>query len=347
MTKSPDAPRQEPANTYPGSDPHRLLQTTIGLGTAPLGNMFREIPDEEAAATLQAAWDEGIRYFDTAPFYGSGLAESRLGEMLAAHDRTAYTLSSKVGRYILDEQEKKSGLFANARKNKVVTDYTADATLRSVEQSLERLRTDRLDFVFIHDISRDFHGDEWISRFDEARTGAFRALTRLREEGVINAWGIGVNTTEPIELALEMEETRPNLCLTATQYTVLQHQRALERMMPSAAAKGVGIVVGAPYNSGALLGGDHFDYGDIPTEVTHRVQQIGQTAESHGVSLKAAALQFSTAHPATVAVLPGSSRPQRIAEDTAALQETIPTVFWNELLQRELISAEAPLPNME
>lgn len=324
---------------------HEVLKNKIGFGTAPLGNMFRDIPQDEALATVEAAWNAGIRYFDTAPFYGAGLAESRLGEVLSGYNRDEFALSTKVGRLILDEEEEKSeGLFNHGRANKVATDYTADATLRSIEESLARLKTDRLDFVFIHDTSRDFLGDEWVAKFNEARTGAFRVLARLQDEGVINGWGLGVNTTEPIELAMDMDEAPPTMSLSATQYTLLQHERALQRMMPLAQEKGVGIVVGGPYNSGALLGGDHFDYGDIPPAVKERIARLSAVARSHDVSLKAAALQFSTAHPAVAAVIPGSSRPERLAEDMAAMKASIPAAFWDELLENKLVSAQAPLP---
>lgn len=209
---------------------------------------------------------------------------------------------------------------------------------------MERLGTDRLDFVFVHDISRDFHGDEWIAKFEEARTGAFRVLTEMREQGLIKGWGLGVNTTEPIELAMQLQETPPNLSLSATQYTILQHEKALERMMPNAQAQGVGIIVGGPYNSGALLGGDHFDYAEAPQSVKDQVAALSAVAARHEVDLKAAALQFSTAHPATVAVIPGSSRPGRISEDLAALSAKIPDAFWDALVQEGLISPKAPLP---
>lgn len=324
---------------------HEVLQNKIGFGTAPLGNMFRDIPQEEALATVEAAWNAGIRYFDTAPFYGAGLAELRLGEVLSQYNRDEYALSTKVGRLILDEEEEKgSGLFNHGRSNKIATDYTADATLRSIEESLNRLKTDRLDFVFVHDTSRDFLGDEWVSKFDEARTGAFRVLARLQDEGVINGWGLGVNTTEPIELAMDMDEAAPTMSLSATQYTLLQHERALQRMMPAALEKGVGIVVGGPFNSGALLGGNYFDYAEIPPQVKARIAELTSIAQRHEVSLKAAALQFSTAHPAVAAVIPGSSRPERVAEDIAAMKVEIPGAFWDELLEKKLISAQAPLP---
>lgn len=180
------------------SELHQLLDNTIGFGTAPLGNMFRDIPEEEARDTVEAAWEAGIRYFDTAPFYGAGLAEKRLGATLGEKPRDEFVLSTKVGRYISEETEEKEGLFADGRGNKVVTDYTAEATRKSLEQSMQRLGTDRIDFVFVHDISRDFHGDQWLAKFEEARTGAFRVLTEMREQGLIKGWGLGVNTTEPM-----------------------------------------------------------------------------------------------------------------------------------------------------
>ncbi|WP_079529226.1 aldo/keto reductase [Halobacillus hunanensis] len=324
---------------------HNALKEKVGFGTAPLGNMFREVSEEEAQETIKTAWDQGIRYFDTAPLYGAGLSELRLGKALSNYNRDDYVVSTKVGRVISDEMEEKEGLFEDARKNKVITDYTEDATLRSIEQSLERLKTDHLDVVYVHDISPDFHGDEWISKFDEARKGAFRVLTRLREEGVINSWGIGVNTTEPIELALELEDANPDLCLQATQYTLLNHDRALQRLMPTAQEKGVGIVVGSPYNSGVLLGGSHYNYEKAPSEIMTKVEQLNGIAKNHKVSLKAAALQFSTAHPAVAAVIPGSTRPDRIKEDLASMKTEIPASFWQELVEREFISPKAPLPN--
>ncbi|KHE71729.1 aldo/keto reductase [Halobacillus sp. BBL2006] len=320
------------------------LKHRVGLGTAPLGNMFREVPEDEARNTIQTAWDQGVRYFDTAPFYGAGLAEMRVGDVLSQYNRDDYVLSTKVGRYVTEETEDKEGLFQYARNNKVITDYTEDATKRSIEQSLERLKTDRLDMVFVHDVSPDFHGDEWVAKFDEARKGAFRVLSQLREEGVIRGWGLGVNTTEPIEISMELEEMRPDICLSATQYTLLNHDRALERMMKSAEEKDVDIVVGSPYNSGVLLGGDHYNYEKANAEIIGRVNQLKEIGQKYDVPLKAAALQFSTAHPAVKSVIPGSTRPDRIKEDLAMIQRDIPKEFWDELVNRGFISEHAPLP---
>ncbi|WP_211273961.1 aldo/keto reductase [Salipaludibacillus agaradhaerens] len=316
----------------------------LGFGTAPLGNMYRVIPEEEAKETIKAAWEHGIRYFDTAPFYGAGLAEMRLGEVLSHYERDDYVLSTKVGRVVLDETEKKDGLFQYGRQNKVVDDYSAEGTRKSIEQSLERLQTDRLDIVYVHDISPDFHGDEWLSKFEEARTGAFRELTRLRDEGVIKAWGIGVNRTEPIELALELEETKPDIALQATRYTLLNHEHALKRLMPLAKEKGVDIVVGAPYGSGIIAGGSHYEYSEASSEISLRVDKLNEIANAHDVNLIAAALQFSAAHPAVAAVIPGTTRPERIEQNIAALHEEIPSAFWQELRDKGFVSPEAPLP---
>ncbi|MYY84325.1 MULTISPECIES: aldo/keto reductase [unclassified Streptomyces] len=329
-----------------------LLPGRLGFGTAPLGNMFRAIPDDEARATVEAAWDHGIRYFDTAPFYGAGLAETRLGEVLAGRPRDSYVLSTKVGRVILDEHEtdtpdfgEKGGLFEHGNPNKIVHEWTADATERSIEDSLKRLGTDRLDIVWVHDIAQDFHGDQWLQKFEEARTGAFRVLTRLRDEGVIRAWGLGVNKTEPIELTLALDEPRPDGFLLAGRYTLLDHDHALQRLLPAAREQGVDMVVGGPYSSGILAGGTHFEYQEAPAEIVERVGRLKSLADKHGVSIKAAALQFSLAHPATAAVIPGATRPSRIAEDTAALGEEIPEAFWTELRAANLVSPAAPLPH--
>lgn len=323
----------------------QALNSKLGFGTAPLGNMYRDVPEEEARATIEAAWNHGIRYFDTAPFYGAGLAEMRLGKVLSQQNRDEYLLSTKVGRYIMGETEEKKGLFEHGRKNKVITDYSEEATLRSINQSLERLKTDRLDFVYVHDVSPDFHGDEWISKFDQARQGAFRVLARLRDEGVIQSWGLGVNRTEPIEVAMELEETKPDLCLLATRYTLLNHDRALERLMPSAQEKGLKIVVGGPYSSGILVGGSHYDYGEATSEVEDKIDQVRKICARYRVSLKAAALQFSAAHPAVYAVIPGTTRPERIGEDLSAMSAKIPPEFWQEMRDEGLVSPKAPLPD--
>ncbi|USD19513.1 aldo/keto reductase [Priestia megaterium] len=329
-----------------------ILQGKLGFGTAPLGNMYRNIPEEEAIATVDAAWESGIRYFDAAPLYGAGLAEMRLGEALSKRNRDEYVLSTKVGRVISDELEdtssrdmgEKGGLFEFGRKNKIINDYSADATLRSIEQSLNRLKTDSLDFVYIHDVAQDFYGDEWVGQFESARTGAFRVLTRLREEGVIKGWGLGVNRVEPIEIMLELEEAKPDVSLLAGRYTLLDHERALQRVMPEAVKHNMDIVVGGPYSSGVLAGGTHFEYQKASSDIMAKVEKIKAIADRHQISIKAAAVQFSLANPAVAAVIPGASRPERIAEDKAALNTAIPAAFWEEMREQKLVAPHAPLP---
>ncbi|MFK0288076.1 aldo/keto reductase [Streptomyces sp. NPDC090499] len=329
-----------------------ILPDRIGFGTAPLGNMFRAVPEEEATSTLDAAWDKGIRYYDTAPLYGAGLAEIRLGGLLSRKNRDEFVLSTKVGRVILDEVEsgsrelgEKGSLFEAGRPNRILHEWTADATERSIEGSLQRLGVDRLDIVWVHDVAQDFHGDDWLGKLEEARTGAFRVLTRLRDEGVVKAWGLGVNRTEPIELTLALDEPKPDGFLLAGRYTLLDHEHAIQRLLPMAQDQGVGMVVGGPYSSGILAGGARFEYADAPPEIIEKVQRIKEIADRNGVTLKAAALQFSLAHPVTAAVIPGATKPGRIAEDLAALHEKVPDQFWRELREARLVSPQAPLPD--
>jgi D-threo-aldose 1-dehydrogenase len=329
-----------------------ILPSKLGFGAAPLGNMFRDIPEAEALSTVEAAWNDGIRYFDNAPFYGAGLAEIRMGEALAAKPRDQYVISTKVGRVILDEIEdvsardlgEKGDVFKYGRPNKIVNDYSEDATLRSIEDSLKRLKTDRIDIAFVHDVAQDFYGDEWLDVFETARKGAFRALDRLRDEGVIKAWGLGVNRVEPIELLLGLDTPRPDGFLLAGRYTLLDHDRALQRVMPLVAERGLGIVAGGPYSSGALVGGPNFEYAPATPAILDKVARIKALADRHGISIKAAGLQFSLAHPAVAAVIPGASKPERIAEDGAALAERIPAEFWRDLRKAGLVNPEAPLP---
>ena len=280
------------------------------------------------------------------------MSEIRLGRVLAKHKRSDYLLSTKVGRLILDEVEtrardfgEKSGLFEFGRPNKIVYDYSADGTKRSIDDSLKRLGVDHIDFAWVHDIAQDFHGDAWLAQFDIARTGAFRVLTQMREQGMIKGWGLGVNRVEPSELLLDLKEVKPDGFLLAGRYTLLDHQRALQRMMSKAAAQNIDIVVGDPYSSGILAGGAHFEYQQAPPGILARVECIKRIADRHDVPIKAVALQFSLAHPASAAIIPGASRPERIAEDHAALKATIPGDFWRDMRQQALVACVLPKPD--
>lgn len=329
-----------------------FLPGRLGFGTAPLGNMYRDVPEDEALATVRAAWDHGIRYFDTAPLYGAGLAELRLGRVLAAYPRDEFVVSTKVGRIVLDETEdsaardlgEKGGLFEHGRPNKIVYDYSADGVRRSIDDSLDRLGLDRIDIAWVHDVSQDFHGDRWPAVYDQARTGAFRALRELRDDGVIRGWGLGVNRVEPLEMTLDLEEPRPDAFLLAGRYTLLDHRRALERLMPHAAERRVDIVIGGPYNSGVTAGGDHFEYQQASPDVVTTVAHIRDLCRQYGISVKAAALQFSLAHPAARAAIPGSTRPGHVEQDAAAIGEEIPPEFWTALRRDRLLEPDVPVP---
>ena len=324
----------------------------LGFGTAPLGNMYRAISEEEAEATVDAAWDARMRFFDTAPFYGAGLSEIRLGKALRKRDRDEYIIATKVGRLVLEETVdpatrtfgEKGNLFRDGLPNKIVYDYTAEGTRRSIEDSRQRLGIDRIDYVFIHDLAQDFHGDEWVSKFEEARTGAFPVLEKLQKDGVIKAWGQGTNKVEPIEIMLQLDGSHPNGMLLAGRYSLLDHEHALQRLMPLAVERSADVIVGGPYSSGVLVGGQHFEYGAVPPEISSKVKAIQSLCARHDVPIKAAALQFSLAHPAVAAVVPGASKPERIFEDEAALRFPVPRAFWHDIRSSELVSRDAPLP---
>ncbi|MGJ7906661.1 aldo/keto reductase [Actinopolyspora sp. H202] len=328
-----------------------LSGQTLGFGAAPVGNMFRPVPEEDAAATIQAAWDNGIRYYDTAPIYGAGLSEIRLGEVLSRYERSEYVLSTKVGRVIEHETEQpadpdeQGGIFAHGRPNKVRNDYGYDGTMRSIEQSLRRLGTDHIDIAWVHDISPDFHGDDWIDAFAASRTGAFRALTSLREQGVVGAWGIGVNTVEPCELTLGLDEHTPDAFLLAGRYTLFDHSYALQRLLPRCAERDVELVVGGPFNSGVLAGGKHFEYQEASQRVLDDVDRLRKIAERHGTDIRAAALRFPLAHSAVAATIPGMSRPERVSQNLELSRTPVPTEFWQQLRAEELVDPAAPLPD--
>jgi D-threo-aldose 1-dehydrogenase len=225
-----------------------------------------------------------------------------------------------------------------------VTDYSADATLRSIAASLERLNTDRLDIVFVHDVAQDAHGDEWIEHFNIARKGAFRTLTRLREEGVIKAWGLGVNRVEPCELTLDLTEAQPDGFLLAGRYSLLDHDQPLQRLFAKAREHNAEFVIGGPYSSGVLVGGKHFEYQEAPQAMLDKVAHIQEIARQYQVDIKSAALQFVLANPLVAAVIPGASRPSRLIEDVTALHAPVPDGFWQAMRDQGFIAAQAPVP---
>ena len=317
----------------------------LGCGGAPLGNLFAPVSDDEAASVLEAAWDAGVRHYDTAPFYGFGLSERRVGNALRGRARGDYTLSTKVGR-LLDAT---AGPVARERFSYVDAlpfdprfDYGADAAQRSIEASLERLGLDRIDIVYIHDVGEDTHGPEWTGRLDEAMDGAAVALTRLREEGVIRGWGLGVNRVAPCLAALDRSD--PDVMLLAGRYTLLDNEDALETLLPRCLERGVAIVVGGPYNSGLLAGADTFDYARAAPDLVARRDAMRAICARHGVDLRAAALQFCAAHPAVAAVIPGARTADEMRTNARLMAVSIPFAVWGELKLAELIPPGAPVP---
>jgi D-threo-aldose 1-dehydrogenase len=316
----------------------------FGLGGVAIGNGFAPMAELDAHHALHAAWDAGIRFYDTSPFYGFGLSERRFGSFLHAQPRDAYTLSTKVGRVFTAGAPKPHPLWKQPSPFVFRYDYTADGVKRSLDDSLQRLGVDRIDLVFVHDLSpdNDDFGD-WQQPFAIAAKGAFPALSQLRDQGVIKAWGLGVNRIEPIQQALQVAD--PDVCLLATQYSLSNHARTLHELFPLLEPRGVSIVVGAPFEAGFLSGKDRYDYGSsIPDDKARQRTRMAAIAGEHGVDLRSAALQFAAAPKVVSAVIPGGRSPEQIRANAASMTERIPAAFWAALKHEALIAPDAPVP---
>jgi D-threo-aldose 1-dehydrogenase len=292
----------------------------------------------------------GVRYYDTSPWYGLGLCERRFGNFLHTKDRSEYVLSSKVGKLLkASRQNNAKEYFAfTPSPNNLVFDYTADGVMRSVEDSLQRLGVDAFDIVFVHDLSPDnrYLPSHWEEQFEIARKGAFSALTRMREEGIIKGWGLGVNRPEPILKLLDV--ANPDVCLLASQYSLIDHKNALQHVFPAARAKGVSFVVGSSLNAGFISGSQRYNYGKenykIPQPIIEKRERLREVAGRHGVDLRTAALQFSATPDIASALVVGAASEQQIVADYSSMQVKIPAEFWAELKERKLIEQDAPVP---
>jgi len=324
----------------------RLDFTSLGFGSAPLGNYLRPLSEAEGAAVVSAAWASGVRYFDTAPFYGLGLSEMRVGRTLRSHRRDEYIVGTKVGRVLTPcpKEEVNGFFFVDTPQVRFDYDYSYDGVMRSFESSLERLGLDRVDILYVHDVCALVHGGREAS---EARiqelltTGGWRALAELRDSGAVAAIGAGVNEWEPCARLLELVD--PDLFLLAGRYTLLE-QAPLEKLFPECQKRGVGIVIGGPYNSGILAGGTTYNYAAAPPEVAAKAKAIDAVCRRHGVPLPAAALQFVLGHPVVVCVIPGGQTEAETRQNAAVLDAPIPSAFWQELKQAGLLDAKAPVP---
>ena len=322
----------------------------LGIGGVPLGNEFAVVTDKDAYATIEAAWNAGIRYYDMAPWYGLGLAERRYGNFLHNKSRSEFVLSSKVGKLLKASKTARNKDYFpfSPSPNDVVYDYTASGVRRSIEDSLQRLGIDSLDIVFVHDISSDnkYLPTPWQEQFEIARKGAFPELTRMRDEGLIKGWGIGVNTPEPIMRLLEV--AAPDVCLLASQYSLIDHKNALDQVFPAARAKNVSFVIGSSLNAGFISGSPRYNYGrqsyQIPTAFLEKRKRLREVASNHGVDLRTAALQFSAAPDIAAALVVGASSEQQILADYTSMQTRIPAEFWADLKAQNLIEQNAPIP---
>jgi len=322
----------------------------FGLGGVPLGNEFAVVTEKDAYATLDAAWSAGVRYYDTSPWYGLGLCERRFGNFLHTKNRSEYVLSTKVGKLLKASRQNRARDYFpfTPSPNDVVFDYTADGVKRSIEDSLQRLGIDALDVVFVHDLSPDnlILPTPWEEQFEIARRGAFPALTRMREEGTIKGWGLGVNRPEPMLKALEVAD--PDVCLLASQYSLIEHENALHQVFPAVRAKGVALVAGSALNAGFISGRPRYNYGKnsykIPQPFLKKREKLREVAGRHGVDLRTAALQFSAAPDVVAALVVGASSDQQIVADYTSMQIKIPAGFWTELKERKLVEPDAPVP---
>lgn len=326
-----------------------LTFTELGFGAAPLGNLFKAISDDAAHEVLEAAWAGGVRYFDTAPLYGLGLSETRLNRFLRGKPRETYVLSSKVGRLLQavpPGQGDGAGKWIDVPSRREVYDYSYDGTMRSLEFSLERLGVDRIDILYAHDLDIFNHGSHAAlqERLDAFMAGGYRALVALRDQGVIRAFGGGINEWQPCQWLLERGDF--DIFLLAGRYTLLE-QEALESFLPLCQARGVGIVVGGPYNSGILATGPrpgaHWNYAPAPDWVMAKAARLQEVCTRHGVRLVDAAFRFPLRHPAVVSVIPGGQGLSEMASNLAAAESAIPQALWEALRAEGLLRADAPI----
>jgi D-threo-aldose 1-dehydrogenase len=339
--------------TLLSSKPRRKLGRTglevsiLGIGTAPLGDLFVRLNDATAIATVERAFALGINLLDTSPLYGHGLSEHRCGTMIRRVPREDIVVCTKVGRWMdpLHGRGDGSG-FAGGQPHRAVIDYSYDGTMRSVEQSLLRLGTDRLDLLLIHDVDIWTHGVAAIEdRFREAMSGAYVALDKLRAEGRVAGIGVGVNEAE---MCVRFAQAGSfDTMLLAGRYSLLE-QPALAEFLPLAQQQGMGVMLGGVFNSGILatgaLSGAKYNYQDAPPEILAKVTHIERVCAAHGVALPTAALHFALGHPAVASVVLGAQSPEEVERNAAALGSEVPAALWSDLKAEHLLDADAPVP---
>lgn len=323
--------------------------TEMGMGTAPLGNLYRPLSEKDAQSTLEAAWKAGIRYFDTAPFYGLGISENRLNPFFREHKRSDYVVSTKVGRLLkVCEPSERAGIgkFFDTPSRKEIFDYTYDGIMHSLELSLERLGLDQVDILYVHDVDVFTHGSEAIrdAHVKTLMASGYKALQKLRDEKVIKAFGAGVNEWQVCEILMAQGDF--DIFLLAGRYTLLE-QEALNSFLPLCEKRGIGIVLGGPYNSGILATGAKpgalYNYDPAPKNILESVSKIEVVCKAHKVKLPEAALRFPVKHPSVVSVIPGMVNPKQVTLNVKTLGAKIPRAFWKDLKAQGLLHKGAPV----
>jgi D-threo-aldose 1-dehydrogenase len=321
---------------------------TLGFGCASLGNLYRTVSPAEATAVLDTAWSEGFRFFDTAPHYGQGLSERRIGDFLRDHPNDHYVLSTKVGRLLQPAgyQDERHG-FKSPMPFDIAYDYSYDGIMRSFEDSLQRLGLDRIDILYMHDIGAYTHGDDSDRLFSIAMRDGYRAMDELRSAGLIGAIGLGVNEYQVCEAALDHGDW--DCFLLAGRYTLLE-QDAAKTFLPACQQRNCSVVIGGVYNSGILASGVkgqgpwHYDYAAAPESIVDRVAAIETLCDEFDIPLAAAALQFPLAHPAVASVIPGIGQVKRIKQTLELFETKIPAEFWRALVDAALLDDGVPTP---
>ena len=325
-----------------------LSLPAFGFGSAHLGELYGRVDEADVRATLEAAWGAGVRYYDTAPWYGRGLSEHRLGGFLRTKPRAEFKITTKVGKVLhrpkdpsnFDRSPWKGGL-----NFEVEFDYTRDGILRSYEQGLQRLALDTVDALVIHDLDRDFHGDKQEGYEKQLIESGIRALEELKASGDIKAFGMGINNDPALEGIAQ--KVPLDFCLVAMPYTLLD-QHSLHHGMASLQKRGVSVIIGAPFASGILVTGSsgpaHYAYGKASPEIQAKVRGIEALCKAHNVALPAAALQFVLAHPIVVSVIPGAAKASEVTENVKHVSAPIPAAFWADLKAQKLIDPDSPVP---
>jgi D-threo-aldose 1-dehydrogenase len=323
-----------------------LLVSALGLGTATMGGSRVRLTNDERVRLVDAAWNAGVRYVDTAPFYGVGAAERAVGDGLRDKPRDEWVLSTKVGRLLLPRRtggEGAADVQAAPLPFEVKYDYSYDGIMRSMENSYQRLGLANIDILFVHDIGVYTHGHSVnATHMKVLRESGYRALEELRRTGVVSAIGLGVNEKEVLIEVLGWGEW--DAFLLAGRYTLLE-QGPLDDLLPLCATHGTSIVVGGPLNSGILAGRDTWNYAAAPPEIVQRVNAIRAVCDAHNVPLAAAALQFPLAHPVVAAIIPGPRSAAELGENVRLIRQPIPSALWAELRDKQLLHPEAPTPS--